>query len=286
MPTFHARGARLDYVEKGDGAPVVLVHGSASDRRTWQAQIDGLGARYRAIAYSRRYHWPNERIEEHADYSMAEHVEDLDAFLRSLDAAPVHLVGHSYGAFVALLLAAREPSLVRTLVLGEPPVVPLFLSNQPRASEIVRLGLRKPRTAAALVRFGATGVAPATAAARRGDMDAAMRTFGKAVLGAGYYRRLSPSRLEQVRANAMKAEFLGSGFAPLEERAVKAVRAPTLLVNGQESPRIFHCLIDRLAELLPAARRIGIPAASHIMHEDNPAAYNAAVLAFLDGHAA
>lgn len=286
MPAFQARGARLEYVERGDGAPVVLVHGSASDHRTWQAQMGGFGPRYRTIAYSRRYHWPNERIEEHADYSMAEHVDDLHALLRSLDVAPFHLVGHSYGAFVSLLLAAREPAMVRTLVLGEPPVVPLFVSNQPRVPEIVKLAVRNPRTAAAIVRFGATGLAPATAAARRGDMEAAMRTFGNAVLGRGYYRRLSPSRLEQVRANTIKAEFLGSGFPPLDEDTVRAVRAPALLVNGDDSPAIFHRLADKLAELLPRARRVGIPAASHIMHEDNPAAYNAAVASFLDGHAA
>jgi pimeloyl-ACP methyl ester carboxylesterase len=286
MPTFHTNGARLEYHESGDGAPVVLVHGSASDHRTWHGQMGALASRYRAIAYSRRYHWPNEPIDKHADYSMAQHVDDLRAFLGSLNAAPCHLVGHSYGGFVALLLAAREPALVRTLVLGEPPVVPLFVSHPPRPSEVVKLALRKPRAAAALVRFGATGVGPATAAARRGDMEAAMRTFGNAVLGRRYYRRLPPSRLEQVRANTMKAEFLGSGFGPLDEPTVRAVRAPTLLVNGHDSPRIFHRLTDELARLLPRARRVGIPAASHIMHEDNPAAYNAAVLSFLDGHAA
>jgi pimeloyl-ACP methyl ester carboxylesterase len=42
----------------------------------------------------------------------AEHVDDLEALLRLLDAAPAHLVGHSYGAFVCLLLAIRKPQIV------------------------------------------------------------------------------------------------------------------------------------------------------------------------------
>jgi hypothetical protein len=49
---------------------------------------------YRTIVYSRRFHWPNEAIREGTDYSMTEHVDDLRALLRSLDAAPAHLVGH------------------------------------------------------------------------------------------------------------------------------------------------------------------------------------------------
>jgi non-heme chloroperoxidase len=62
---------------------------------------------------------------------------------------------------------------------------------------------------------------------------------------------------------------------------VGRVRIPTLLVNGERSPRLFHRLLDRLQALLPDGRRTTIPGASHIMHEDNPAAYNAAVASFL-----
>jgi pimeloyl-ACP methyl ester carboxylesterase len=284
MTTVAIDGRRFECVERGTGAPVVLVHGSASDYRTWHSQLDALGERYRTIAYSRRYHWPNERIPEGVDYAMTEHVDDLQAFLHALQAAPFHLVGHSYGAFVCLLLAIREPGLVRTLVLAEPPVVTLFVGNPPRPSEILRVMLGRPRTGLAIMKFVARGAGPATAAARRGDIDAAMRIFGNAVLGRDFYARLSPSRLEQIRANAIGAEFLGSGFAPLDEDDVRHLTAPTLLASAQHSPSFFHRLIDRLGVLLPRAERVEIRDASHIMHEDNAPAFNAAVLSFLDAH--
>lgn len=281
MTKLEINGTRLEIVEQGTGDPIVFVHGSASDHRTWQAALDDLGAEYRAIAYSRRYHWPNDRIADGADYSMLEHVEDLQALLRSLDLGAVHLVGHSYGAFVALLLAMREPQRVRTLILAEPPAITLFVSNTPTPAEILRVLLRRPRTAAAIVSFGSKGIAPATAAARRSDMDAAARISGTAILGAEFYQRLSSSRLEQVRANSIKAEFLGSGFPPLNDDELRGIRIPTLFVCGQHSPRLFHRLTDRLEELLPHTQRVEIPGASHIMHEDNPAAFNAAVRSFL-----
>jgi pimeloyl-ACP methyl ester carboxylesterase len=115
-------------------------------------------------------------------------------------------------------------------------------------------------------------------------MEAAMRILGTALLGRDFYRRLSSSRLEQVRANAIRAEFLGSGLSPLVPGQVRSVQMPTLLITGQRSPGLFHRLTDRLEELLPHCERVTIPEASHIVHEDNPTAYNAAVLAFLARH--
>jgi pimeloyl-ACP methyl ester carboxylesterase len=284
MAKLNLNGASCDYSEHGQGEPLVLVHGSASDYRTWQGQQESFGKHFRTVVYSRRYHWPNDRIAEHADYSMSEQVDDLATLLDSLDLAPAHLVGHSYGAFLCLLLAIRGPDKVRSLVLAEPPVVPLFVSNPAKPFELLELLLTRPRTAIAIMKFGARGIAPATKAVERGDMEAAMQILGTALLGRDFYRRLSESRLAQVRANAIRAEFLGSGLLPLVPDQVRSVRVPTLLITGQRSPGLFHRLTDRLEELLPHTERVVIPEASHIMHEDNPTAFNAAVLAFLARH--
>jgi pimeloyl-ACP methyl ester carboxylesterase len=117
-------------------------------------------------------------------------------------------------------------------------------------------------------------------------MVEAMRVFGTAVLGRESYGRLSPERLEQIRANSIEAEFLGSGFPALDAGAVRRIRPPTLLVGGRHSPRVFARLLDRLEELRPHAQRIEIPEASHIVHEDNAPAFNAAVASFLAAHRA
>jgi pimeloyl-ACP methyl ester carboxylesterase len=287
MAQLAINGNALEYGEIGSGESVVLVHGSASDHRTWHSQQAAFAERFRLIWFSRRYHWPNDPIPDGADYSMDEQVADLGALVRSLDAAPAHLVGHSYGAFLCLLLAIRQPSLVRTLVLAEPPVITLFVSSIPKPLEILRLLATRPRTAAAIIKFGATGLAPARKAFQRGDPEAGIRVFGDAVFGPGGYDRLSEPRKAQAHDNLsnVKAEILGSGLAPLADREVRGVDAPALLVTGERSVRLFQCLTDRLAELLPDAERIEIPAASHVMHADNAPAYNQAVLSFLEEHA-
>lgn len=283
MPQVTVNGASLDYSERGRGQALALVHGSASDQRTWQGQQELFAERFRAIAYSRRYHWPNRRIAAGADYSMLEHVDDLAALLQARAAAPAHLVGHSYGGFVCLLLAIRRPHLVRSLVLTEPPVLTLFASYIPRPTEILKLLCTRPRTGLAIVTFGARAMAPAQKAAQRGDLAKAMEVFGRRVVGAENYARMSRERLEQVHANAIEAELLGSGFPPLAPDDVRRVRVPTLLITGSRSPALFHRLCDGLAELLPRSESVRIERASHVVHEDNAAAFNGAVLSFLEG---
>ena len=102
--------------------------------------------------------------------------------------------------------------------------------------------LTRPRTAVAIVKLGAQGLGPATDAAKQGEMNEAMRLFGTSVLGCDFYHGMSEARQEQVRVNMIKAEFLGSGFPCLAARKVRELEVPTLLLNGQLSPSLFHRL--------------------------------------------
>lgn len=279
-------GADLAYREQGAGEPVVFVHGALSDLRSWEHQLLALGRTHRAIAYSRRFHRPNESIDAGADDPWLSHVDDLVGFLRDVEAVPAHLVGNSQGAFISLLTAIRRPDLVRTLVIEEPPVIPLFLSEPPRAAELLHLLATRPRTAIAIGRFGGSTIAPAQRAFRRGEDDKALRIFGRGVLGKRGYEQLSEERTAQMRENLgpLRAFMLGAGLPPIREDDVRAIRAPVLLVTGDRSPTVLLRLTDRLEELLPTVERVEIPAASHLMHEDNPSALNEAIVRFLARH--
>lgn len=281
--TAEVNGTTLAYREQGEGVPVVFVHGTASDLRVWEQQLPAIGREYRAIAYSRRFARPNPDIDPDADDQMLPHVEDLVAFLAETGAAPAHLVGSSWGAFVSLLAAIRYPDRVRSLVLEEPPVVSLFVSTPPRPSELLRLFATRPRTAMALVGFVARAMGPAQKAFRSGEDERAMRHFLVGVLGPESYSKLGDERLQTMRENlsAARAQLLGAGFPPLDDDEVRGVGVPVLLVTGEHSPAFFLRLTDRLEELLPNVERVEIPDASHIMHEQNAPAVNEAILAFL-----
>jgi pimeloyl-ACP methyl ester carboxylesterase len=276
-------GTALAYREQGEGEPVVFVHGSADDLRSWDQQLPTIGASYRAIAYSRRYARPNEDIAPGVDDQTLPHVDDLVAFLRVMGAAPAHLVGHSWGGLISLMAAIRHPQVVRSLVLQEPPVLSLVMSVPPHPSELLRLLVQRPRTALAILGFAVKTWTATQKAFLRGDDEAAMETFGRGLLGKEIYERLPEERKQQALENvrAVRAQVLGAGFPPLSEDDVRGVKAPTLLMTGERSPPYLPRLTDRLQQLLPNAERVEISAASHLMNEENHAAVNDAILGFL-----
>ena len=286
--TAKVNGTTLAYREEGEGEPVVFVHGGESDLRTWEQQLPAVGRSYRAITYSRRFARPNEDIDPEAEDPWLPHVDDLTAFLREIDAAPAHLVGNSQGAFIALLAAVRHPDVVRTLVLEEPPVLPLFVKSvPPRPADLLRLLLNRPRTLFGLLRFVAGTVVPVQKAFARGDDERAMHIFGQGVLGKMSYERLPEARIEQMRENrsTLRAFMMSDAdFPPLGDDDVRSVRAPVLLVTGEHSPRFAIDLTDRLEELLSNRERVEILAASHVMHEENAPVVNEAIVGFLGRH--
>lgn len=200
----------------------------------------------------------------------------------------MHLVGSSYGALLCLLFAMREPSLVRSMVLAEPPAITQFVGFPPRPPEILKLLVNRPRIAIAIIKLGARGLAPATNAFERNDAEAGLPAFGDAVLGPGGYGRLPEFRKAQFRDNAsnVRAQVLRPDFPPMDPADVQKVGAPVLLVNGARSIPLFQLLTDRLHELLPLSERVQIPGTTHRMYEEDPAVFNEAALSFLGRAAA
>ena len=80
---LQANGYDFHYLEAGSGQPLVFVHGSLLDWRYWRAEVAHFAANFRAIALSRRHHWP---ILPKGDFSYtgAEQTEDVIAFLEEL----------------------------------------------------------------------------------------------------------------------------------------------------------------------------------------------------------
>ncbi len=102
---IRVNGADFAYQEAGDGPPLVFVHGSLRSSADFQGQVPFFASRYRVIAYSRRFHPPNEIDSSGRTYAAERHAEDLAALPGALDAGKAHLVGSSYGAYIIPVLA-------------------------------------------------------------------------------------------------------------------------------------------------------------------------------------
>ena len=105
---------RTWYEERGEGAPLVLLHGGMGDSRDFTANIDALAARFRVFVPERRGHGHTADVEGPITYELM--ADDTIAFLDVVVGGPAHLVGHSDGANVALLVARRRPDLARRVV--------------------------------------------------------------------------------------------------------------------------------------------------------------------------
>jgi pimeloyl-ACP methyl ester carboxylesterase len=281
--TVTVNGTELAYLERGSGEAVIFVHGGISDLRIWEKQMSPFSKNHRAIAYSRRYAWPNSEVPNGVDDQMWPHVDDLAELITKLDAAPAHLVGNSWGGFICLLTAMRHPELVRSITVEEPPVLPLLIGTNPKTQQVLKLFLSRPRSAAAVMKFFGTAMGPAIKAFKKGDVDGGVRVFARGVLGADVYESLPSKVKDAMLANGkpLSSELLGAGFPALTDDDVRSIRTPTLLVTGKKSPAMLLRLTDRLQQLLPNAQRVDIADASHLMHYEQPDALNAAVLEFI-----
>jgi non-heme chloroperoxidase len=272
---IEVNGTELHYVERGEGTPLVFVHGGLGDFRTWLPQVESFSEQYRAISYSRRAHYPNPWPHDYKS-AMAVHVEDLAALIEKLVGGPsprAHLVGNSYGAYICLLLALRHPGLAHTLVLAEPPVQPMLR--------------RLPGGRLLLEEFERDAWRPAGEAFARGDMEGGVRLFIEGAVGREEWEKLTP----RVRAAMMKdaPEMAVSATSPDYEARmpdltcedVAQIKAPTLLLYGERSPRMYRLINDELARCLPHAEQATIPNAAHVLHSHNPDEHDRLVLDFL-----
>ncbi|WP_206035555.1 alpha/beta fold hydrolase [Roseomonas sp. HF4] len=89
-------GTPIAYAEAGSGKPLLMVHGTLGDQRSWAAQMAAFGAAHHAIAVSLRHCWPGEWTDG-GDFTIARHTADVAGFITALGEGPVRLLGHSRG---------------------------------------------------------------------------------------------------------------------------------------------------------------------------------------------
>src|SRR4051794_35015115 len=107
-------GVRTWYDERGEGEPLVLLHGGLTDSRDFTGNLDALAERFRVLLPERRGHGHTPDVPGPITAELM--ARDTVAFLEQVVGGAAYLVGYSAGATVALWTAARRPDLVRRLV--------------------------------------------------------------------------------------------------------------------------------------------------------------------------
>jgi pimeloyl-ACP methyl ester carboxylesterase len=248
-------GARIAIDTYGSGPPLVLVHGSFSDQHSnWQLVAPLLSRRFTVHAVARRGRGQTQATTGHR---LEDEAQDIAAVVRSID-EPVFLLGHSYGAQVALAASLEVPDRLRKLVLYEAPW-PDAIDAQAMA-ELDALALAGDWKRFALSFFGDLLAVPAP------ELQALEAS------------ELWPPIVADARATLGDLRALTRYCFDAER--FRVLRAPVLLQIGSESPRALY-VTDALAEVLPDVRVEALPGQAHEGMTTAPALYAEAVSRFL-----
>jgi len=281
MPSMDVDGVSLYYERAGSGEPVVFSHGIPTDYRAWTAQVDEFSKSCSTVTYSRRYAAPNQRQGDVSDSTVAANAADLKGLIEKLGIAPVHLVGHSYGGFVAAYLSADHPDLVRTLVLVEPAIATLLLEDPNSSGQMFTLLISNPGVALSARRFQAGSLVPALKALDAGQTKKAVQLNVDGIQNrVGAFSELPDSVREMMLDNARTIAELRTRLPPFKAQAGK-ISCRTLVINGQHTAVWLQRIGQLVARSVPHAEAITVSASRHFPHLENPSEFNAEALKFI-----
>jgi pimeloyl-ACP methyl ester carboxylesterase len=249
-------GVALSYEQHGSGPPLVLVHGSFSDHRSnWFRTRPRLARHFTVYAFARRGRGDSAATEGH---SVEDEAKDVAALIDHIG-TPVHLLGHSHGAQVALAAAARRPRAGAKLILYEPP--------RPEGPQPIVL----ERMREAADRQDWLGVAKAF---YEGVFELPRDIMQSLMAASDWQEVVDDARasLQDVMALS-RYDFDAGRFAGLE--------IPVLLLTGSETPPEMF-VTDALAEVLPDVRRAQFEGEGHEAMNTAPDRFLEAVVGFLE----
>jgi pimeloyl-ACP methyl ester carboxylesterase len=223
--------------EAGTGPGVVCVHSNASTSSQWRALMDCLSPDFHVLApdsfgADQGPAWPRDRI-----VTLSDEVALLEPVFAAAG-TPFSLVGHSYGAAVALMAALARPSRVRALAIYEPTLFALLDEEHP--GHEAASGIR-------------SAVADAARANEAHDHAGAAQAFIDYWMGPGSWSRIPAARQAPVAASMVNVEGWARALfsEPTPLRAFRALEIPILYMVGGKSPASSRGVARLLTNTLP-----------------------------------
>ncbi len=262
MDHVESLGLRIAFEQRGEGAPLLLLHGAFSDRRAWRRQLDALSDEHRVVAWDAPGCGRSD--DPPASFRLPEYADCLAGFIEALELGRPHVLGSSFGGGLALELYRRHPGLPRTLLLAS-------------------------------AYAGWAGSLPPAEVERR--LERALREaelppeqWVRGYLPSFFAGAAPPELVEEVTAMMLDTRPGGllpmvRGFAEADLRDVLSrVAVPTLLLYGDADPRSPRHVAADLHARIPGSELVVLPGVGHDSALEAPAAFNAEVRRFLRAH--
>lgn len=248
MPTITRDGVQIYYEDAGRGPAVLLSHGYSATSQMWTGQVAALQDRYRVITWDMRGHGASDSPEAQDQYSERHTVDDMAAILRECGVEQAVIGGLSLGGYMSLAFNLAYPAMVRALMLFD--TGPGYKRDEPRAG------------------WNETAVARAKAFEEKG-----LEAMGRSA-------EVQVSRHRSAAGLARAARGMLAQFDSRVIDSLPTIAVPTLVLAGANDTPFLNAT-DYMAAKIPGATKVIIPDAGHAANIDQPAAFNAAVEAFL-----
>jgi 3-oxoadipate enol-lactonase len=262
MPHLSIEGLDIHYKEKGQGFPIVLIHGYTGNLRNWALQVWVLTQKYRTISLDLRGHGLSVKPTRREDYSLELFAADVHGLLHALAVPECYLVGHSMGGMVAQEFMLRHPEMVRALVLVDTAAdMPQDMPWQERA-RLLEL-------------------------ARTEGMEAVFEQMAQTPPLGGQLVEENPQIIDVWREQFLMTSlegylYCGQAIAnrrPLLEE-LSQIRVPTLIICGElDEPFLEPSL--RMHQRIADSELVIIAGTGHTPTLENPLEFNQALLSFL-----
>jgi len=251
MPTIDRDGVKIHYEVHGSGPPLLLTHGYSSTSAMWEGQIEALSKHHRLAVWDMRGHGQSDYPDDPAAYSEALTVADMAALLDAIGAPTAIVGGLSLGGYMSLAFHRAHPDRVRALLIID--TGPGFKKDDARAA----WNKRAHETGE---RFEREGLAVLQSSSRERSTVSHRNAAGLA--------RAARGMLTQRDARVIEV--------------LPDIKVPSLIVVGADDAP-FLAASDYMAAKIPGAKKVVIASAGHAVNIDQPQAFIAAVLPFLDG---
>ena len=254
-----ANGIEINYEIAGNGPWVTLSHSLGCDLHMWDEQMDALTRNYRVLRFDTRGHGASSAPDD--AYTLEQMADDAHGLLAGLGVKQTHWVGLSMGGMIGQTYALRHPDMFKSMVLADTTC-------------------RYPADAAPVwadrIKLAQTG---------------GMEPIADAMLARWFtepYRKSHPQVMARIGGSVGAtpvAGFVGCCHAipkiNLTER-LKEIDCPTLVIVGEQDPGTPVEMAREIHAAMPGSELVIIPSAAHLSNVEQPQAFNAALLGFLE----
>lgn len=284
-------GAHIHYVHRGEGKPIVFMHGFPQFWFLWRRQLEDLGADHAVFALDMRGYNLSGKPAEVDAYRMRHLLGDIVGLVEALGIAPFTLVGHDWGGIVSWAFALKHPEMLERLVIIDSP--PPFTWNRdlresPKQREAVNymLELSRPSPEPEEMLAADDFAMLDSMLERIGGSEARLTDSERAA----YHEAWSQpgalrGGLNYYRAARMGDQVAAGGVSEDYEAKIRSLRVevPTLVIWGKRDPALLVGLTRGLAEWIPDMQLEILPGAGHWVPYERPGEVNRLIRVFVSG---